>query len=47
MIMRPSILKKIKYVALVDQTTQTAIVETLLNDYISKWEKKNGPVPVK
>lgn len=40
-------MRKLKYVALVDQTTQTEIVDKLLSDYIDKWEKKNGQIPLR
>jgi hypothetical protein len=40
---RPELIKKLKYIALVDDTTQTDIVNNLLSDYVEKWEKKNGP----
>jgi|GEM_PF-4404670 len=46
-VIRPSITNKLKYIALMDQTTQTEIIGKLLTDYIEKWEKKNGAIPVK
>jgi len=46
-IIRPSIISKLKYIALMEQTTQTAIIDKLLADYIDKYEKKNGPIPIK
>lgn len=46
-ILRPSLTSKLKYIAVVDQTTQTAIIDRLLSDYIEKWEKKNGEIPMK
>lgn len=46
-IIKPSVTSKLKYIALIDRTTQTEIVDKLLTDYIDKWEKKNGPIPVK
>lgn len=45
--LRPEIIRKLKYAALIDQTTQTAILDKLLTDFIDKWEKKNGPIPLK
>jgi hypothetical protein len=47
LIIRPSIIRKLKYIALADGTTQTAIIDGELTDYVAKWEKKNGPIPVK
>lgn len=43
----PDAMWKLKYIALMDQTTQTSIIEEALTDYFNKWEKKNGPVPKK
>jgi hypothetical protein len=45
--LRPTLLKKLKYIALMDDTTQTDIVDSSLSEFIAKWEKKNGPVPIK
>lgn len=39
--------KQIKYIAFTDERTQTDIVSEALVDYIAKWEKKNGPIPVR
>lgn len=47
LIVRPSVIQKLKYIALMDRSTQTAIIDGLLNEYIAKWEKKNGEIPVK
>lgn len=44
---KPELIKKLRYVALMDETTQTDIVDKLLVDFIDKWEKKNGPIPGK
>ena len=43
----PETTKKVKYIAFMDEKTQTGIIEEALNEYIAKWEKKNGPIPVK
>lgn len=45
--LNPEIIRKLKYVALMDQTTQTAILHKLLTDHVEKWEKKNGAIPVR
>jgi|GEM_PF-5146035 len=41
------LLKKVKYIAMMDDTTQTQILQSTLSEYVSKWEKKNGEIPVK
>lgn len=43
----PAIVRKLRIIAALDGSTQTEILNSLLNDYIAKWEKKNGPIPVK
>ncbi len=43
-IIKPSIIYKLKFIALKDKTSQTAIIDSLLSDYVVKWEKKNGEV---
>jgi hypothetical protein len=47
LIMQPAVLKKIKRIAFEEETEMTKIVDQALNDYITKYEKKHGPVPVK
>lgn len=42
-----SILKKIKYIALWDETLQQDIVAAALSEYISKWEKENGNINIR
>lgn len=42
--LEPELIKKMKFVAFTDETTQTAIVDQALKDYFAKWEKKNGPI---
>ena len=46
MIIKPSIVRKLKIIAAHDNTTQTAIVDILASDYIAKWEKKNGAINI-
>ena len=46
-LLKPSKTQKLKHIAFVDGTTQTAILDQLLGDYIAKWEKKNGTIPLK
>lgn len=41
------LLRKLKFIAFSDDTTQVDIVKKSLETYIEKWEKKNGPVPLK
>ena len=43
---KPSITRKLKRIALEDDTNQTAIVDMLLSDFILKWEKKNGEIKI-
>ncbi|MBD0289214.1 MAG: hypothetical protein ICV79_27920 [Flavisolibacter sp.] len=43
----PDTTRKVKYIAFMEEKTQTEIIEQALNEYISKWEKKNGEVPMK
>lgn len=45
----PSIKKRLKYIAAVDEKwpDQTKIVNQALADFIEKWEKKNGKIPIK
>jgi hypothetical protein len=45
--LEPSIQKQLKYVSFTDEKTMTVIVNEALTDYLSKWEKKNGPIPDK
>lgn len=46
-IVDPALMKKVRYIALMDETEMTGIVKEALSDYVQKWEKKNGPIPVK
>lgn len=45
-IIKPSIIYKLKFIALKDKTTQTAIIDSIAAEYIAKWEKKNGDISV-
>ena len=40
----PDLLKKLKFICYKDDTKQTTIIENSLNDYIERWEKKNGEI---
>ncbi len=40
-------MKALKYISYADEKTQTDIINEAMGEYITKWEKKNGPVPKK
>jgi hypothetical protein len=42
-----TIKKQIRYIAFTDETTQTEVVNQALTEYVQKWEKKNGKIPLK
>lgn len=42
--LRKGISKKLKYIALKDNTTQTEIVDRVLGEFVEKWERKNGSI---
>ena len=44
---KPEPIKRLRYGALMDETTQTDIVDKLLTDFLEKWDKKNGAIPFK
>ena len=46
-ILHADTMKKIKYISLMDEKDITTSIDEALQDYISKWEKKNGPIPKK
>lgn len=46
-LMRPTLLKKIKYIALVDDENQYDIVDAALSKHVAEWEKKNGEIKLK
>lgn len=43
----PEKTKKLKYIALMENTNITALVNEALQARIELYEKKNGPIPVK
>jgi hypothetical protein len=46
-VVKASILKKLKYIALVEDLYQADIVNEAFEDYIGKYEKKNGEIKLK
>jgi hypothetical protein len=42
---RTSLVKKLRYISVMDEVTQTEIIDQLLSKYIADWEKKNGEIP--
>jgi translation elongation factor EF-Tu-like GTPase len=46
-IIDPAINKKLNYISLMDDKEKTEVVNSAFTDLISKWEKKNGKIPVK
>ena len=46
-ILRTSISKKLNYIKVMDDAEITDLVDEALSDFIVKWEKKNGIIPVK
>lgn len=43
--LRSSLVKKLKYIALMSSTTQTEILDQVLTKFVADWEKKNGQIP--
>lgn len=41
---RPSKIYKLKLIALNEKSSITAIIDTLTDEFIAKWEKKHGEV---
>lgn len=41
------LMKSIKYISFYDEKTQTDILQEALQEYVTRWEKKNGAVPKK
>jgi uncharacterized protein YjaZ len=37
--------KKIRLISVLDEKEITEIMEEALDEYIAKWERKNGPLP--
>jgi len=46
-ILHNEIVKKVRYIALMDEREITDVVDKALREYIDKWEKKNGAIPKK
>ncbi len=42
-----NVLKKIKMIALMEEQNQTETIDQALNEFVERWEKKNGPLPKK
>lgn len=40
-------MKKIRYIALMEETEITVVVDKSFQETIAKYEKKNGPIPIK
>jgi hypothetical protein len=47
--LRPSINRKMKFICLQDSNykTPSVIIDQALNEFIAKWEKKNGAIQIK
>jgi hypothetical protein len=41
----PNVFWQLQYVSLMEQQSQTDILEEALKDYFTRWEKKNGNIP--
>lgn len=39
--------EKLRYIAFMEKTDMTSIINKAIDEVITKYEKKNGPVPVK
>jgi predicted transcriptional regulator len=46
-IISPVVSKKLNWIAFHSDRDKTSIVDEALNDYITRWEKKNGNIPDK
>ena len=44
---RSSLIRKLKIIAATEDVFQNDIIDKLLADYISSWEKKNGEIKIK
>ncbi len=44
---RESAVKEMKYIAFMDDTSQTDIIDEALKEYVKKWVAKRGPIPKK
>ena len=47
LIIKPSTLEKIGYIAFKEKRDKTAIVDEALGEVIKRYEKKNGPIKIK
>jgi len=45
--MSGDVLKKIKFIALIEEKNQTETIDQALNEFVDRWEKKNGALPKK
>lgn len=45
-IINPELLRKIKYISLVDGLMQKEILDEALKNYISEWENRNGTIRI-
>jgi hypothetical protein len=45
--LKPSLMKKLKYISWKSEQSQTELVDKALNDLVNIWEKKNGAIPFK
>lgn len=43
MYLETNVLEKLRYISFMDRKTQTDVIGEALTEYITKWEKKNGP----
>jgi len=46
-VVKSTLIKKMKYIALVDDRYQADLIDEALTKLVSDWEKKNGVIPVK
>jgi hypothetical protein len=46
-ILKKDVVKKLKYIALIDTRTIKDIMEEIVGGYVSEWEKKNGEIHFK
>jgi hypothetical protein len=43
----PAKMKKLKYIALMEEKDLTRLIDEAMDNIIDKYERKNGPIPVK
>jgi hypothetical protein len=43
----PTLVRKVKYITVQEGGSEASHVEKAIQDYVSKWEKKNGIIPLK